>query len=348
MALLPPTNATFKSGIPNQFQISGVGPTIAALSNLCNTLPSWITFTDNLNNSATVSGTPPSGAGDVNLFVLATPAGVPPDYICSGSPHNYTIHVDNTPYLTSANTATFTAGTSGAFVATGVNGNQVSLVGALPQGLTFTPIAGEGLMIGTPVAGTGGIYPLTFTISDGSQSTNQHFTLVVNEAATIVSPNTVNFVQNTPSTFPLNIYGYPHTPSSGNPGMLVSVLSGSLPPGMTLSETTVNGHATGQWVVSGTPSAVGLYSAHLDAHNGVGSSNGQQLTINVIQAGDLNADGKVDCSDVAIVKAAYGTHIDHVGFNSLADVNSDGVVDLKDLAYVSKRICRLRLLSRCQ
>ena len=54
--------------------------------------------------------------------------------------------------------------------------------------------------------------------------------------------------------------------------------------------------------------------------------------------GDINGDGKVDCSDVAIVKAPFGKRKSQTGFDPRADVNNDGVVDIKDLAFVSRQL----------
>jgi hypothetical protein len=47
---------------------------------------------------------------------------------------------------------------------------------------------------------------------------------------------------------------------------------------------------------------------------------------------------KVDCNDLAIVKASFGKRRDQPGFDQRADVNNDGVIDAKDLAFVSKRL----------
>ena len=54
--------------------------------------------------------------------------------------------------------------------------------------------------------------------------------------------------------------------------------------------------------------------------------------------GDVNGDLTVNCSDLAIVKAAYGKSSGQVGFDLRADVNSDGVVNIVDLASVSKQL----------
>ena len=54
--------------------------------------------------------------------------------------------------------------------------------------------------------------------------------------------------------------------------------------------------------------------------------------------GDLNQDGKVDCADLAIVKASFGKKSGQPGFDPRADLNNDHVVDVRDLATVSQRL----------
>jgi len=54
--------------------------------------------------------------------------------------------------------------------------------------------------------------------------------------------------------------------------------------------------------------------------------------------GDVNGDGKVDCIDIAIVKASFGKTKGSPGFDVRADMNMDCVVNIKDLAYVSQNL----------
>jgi hypothetical protein len=61
--------------------------------------------------------------------------------------------------------------------------------------------------------------------------------------------------------------------------------------------------------------------------------------------GDVNGDLKVDCSDLAVIKASFGKHIGQLGFDPRADVNLDGVVDIRDQAFVSQH---LPVGTRCQ
>lgn len=60
---------------------------------------------------------------------------------------------------------------------------------------------------------------------------------------------------------------------------------------------------------------------------------------------DVNADGRVDCSDLSIVKASFGKRTGQPGFDARADVNLDGIVDIRDQALVSQR---LPVGTRCQ
>lgn len=52
--------------------------------------------------------------------------------------------------------------------------------------------------------------------------------------------------------------------------------------------------------------------------------------------GDLNGDLKVDCADVAIVKASFGKKNGQPGFDLRADINRNGIVDVNDLAFVTR------------
>jgi Dockerin type I domain len=62
------------------------------------------------------------------------------------------------------------------------------------------------------------------------------------------------------------------------------------------------------------------------------------FTVAKTMPGDVNGDGKVDCTDIAIVKASFGKKTGQPGFDPRADVNLDGVVDIRDLAYVSQHL----------
>ena len=54
--------------------------------------------------------------------------------------------------------------------------------------------------------------------------------------------------------------------------------------------------------------------------------------------GDVDGDGVVTCTDVAIVRAALGRRAGQPGFDARADLNRDGVVDVRDLASVIRQL----------
>jgi len=58
---------------------------------------------------------------------------------------------------------------------------MISLSGVLPGGVTFTDNGdGTATLAGAPAVGSGGVYPLTFTASNGIQpAATQVFTLTV-------------------------------------------------------------------------------------------------------------------------------------------------------------------------
>ena len=59
---------------------------------------------------------------------------------------------------------------------------------------------------------------------------------------------------------------------------------------------------------------------------------------------DVDGDGKVTCSDLAIVRAAFGKRRGESGFDIRADVNGDALVDIRDLAFVA---WQLTPVARC-
>jgi hypothetical protein len=84
------------------------------------------------------------------------------------------------PAITSSDNATFIQGGFSSFnvVATGFPNPTVQENGVLPGGVTFNPTTDQ--LSGVPNAGTAGTYTITFTASNGvDTSVVQTFTLVV-------------------------------------------------------------------------------------------------------------------------------------------------------------------------
>jgi hypothetical protein len=94
------------------------------------------------------------------------------------------------PAITSANSTSFTYGTSGTFTVTATGFPQPVLIetGTLPSGVSFNP--STGVLSGTPASGSVGIYNLTFTAKNAAGSIAQSFTLTVNPAPLTITAST--------------------------------------------------------------------------------------------------------------------------------------------------------------
>src|SRR6202043_1913103 len=99
----------------------------------------------------------------------------------------------------------------------------------LPGGVTFN--SGTGVLSGTPNAGTGGTYTLTFTATSTAGTANQTFTLTVNQAPAITSANNATFLVGTAGTFTVTATGFP-APTITE--------TGALPAGVTFNGTTLS------------------------------------------------------------------------------------------------------------
>ena len=154
-----------------------------------------MTWVDNGDGTGTLSGTPEAGTGgDYALTFTATNG--------SGSAvQNFTLTVAGSPGFTSAATTTFTVGTPGTFTVTAIGAPPpaITVSGTLPAGVTFVDNGGgSGTLSGTPAAGTGGTYALTFTAANGVlPDGTQAFTLNVNEGPAITSAATTTFTVGT-------------------------------------------------------------------------------------------------------------------------------------------------------
>src|SRR5262249_7577120 len=157
-----------------------------------------VTFTKNGNGTGALRGTPAVGsAGSYALTFTATNA-------AGSSPvQNFTLTGAQAPTITSANAHTFTVGPPGSVTVKppGFPPPATARGGAaLPAGVGFVDNGnGTGTLSGTPAAGTGGTYALTFTASNvAGSSPTQGFTLTVNQAPAITSANTTAFTVGQP------------------------------------------------------------------------------------------------------------------------------------------------------
>jgi len=272
-AITSASSATFTVGTPGTFSVTATGTPTPSLTET-STLPSGVTFLDNRDGTATLSGAPAAGAGKTYSLTFTASNGV-------GSPvsQTFTLTIDQAPAITSLNGTTFTVGSSGSFTVStsGFPAPSLTETGTLPGGVTFTDNHnGTGTLAGTPAAGTAATYPLTLTAANGvGTAATQAFTLTVNPGnagPAITSASNTTFTVGTASTFSVT--------TTGTPAPTLTE-TGALPSGVTFKD---NGNGTG--TLSGTPGAgTGkAYSLTFTASNGVGSPVSQTFALTVSQA----------------------------------------------------------------
>ncbi len=278
-AITSGNSTTFTVGTLGSFNVTATGdpsPTLSTTS----TLPSGVTF-----SGGVLSGTPAAGTGGSYAITFKASNSVNPD-----ATQNFTLTVNQAPAITTAASTTFTVGSAGSFsvTATGYPAPTLSESGALPGGVTFNALTG--VLSGTPAAGTGGSYAITFKASNGiGSNVTQNFTLTVNQAPTITSANSTTFMAAAAGTFTVTASGYPTASLSE---------SGALPSGVSFVNNS-NGTAT----LAGTPASgtAGSYPITITATNGVSPNATQNFTLTV-----QNATGTITLSPASMPAGTVG------------------------------------------
>ncbi|HJQ41627.1 MAG TPA: right-handed parallel beta-helix repeat-containing protein [Jatrophihabitantaceae bacterium] len=232
-----PDSATTVVGQPVSVTFTTTGVPTPHLG-ITGTLPTGVTFTENGNGTATISGTPGANTGGTYSVTITASNGTSPN-----ATHPFTLTVNQPPTVTGADHATFTVGLPGtvSFGSTGFPTAALSVAGTLPTGVTFTDNGdGTATLAGTPEVGTEGSYPLTITANNGvTPNGTLSFTLTVLPALEV-----------TTTSLPDGKVGEPYHASLGaqygSAPYHWSVTSGSLPSGLTLADDgTISGTPTG-------------------------------------------------------------------------------------------------------
>jgi hypothetical protein len=260
-------SATARAGSAFSFTVKAGGYPVPSWGE--SNLPPGVTFTDNKDGTATLSGTPTT-PGTYPMPLVATNA-------YGSVQQTLTITVQQAPAITSAASTTFTVGTQGSFsvLTTGSPTAAVTESGALPSGVTFADNGdGTATLAGTPAAATSGSYPITITAANGvSPDATQHFTLTVSPAT---SPPAITSAGST--TFAVGHAGTFTVTTSGVPAPALSAASSpALPSGVTF---TANGDGTA--TLAGTPPAgsQGTYLLTIKASSPAGTAS-QSFTLTV-------------------------------------------------------------------
>ncbi len=256
-------------GAAFSFTVTTTGAPAPALTET-GSLPAGVTFKDNGDGTATLSGTPESASGGSYPIQITASNSV------GGVTQSFTLTNSEAPTITSPSTATFSTGTAGTYTVTTTGSPPPSITesGGLPSGMTFKDNGdGTGTISGTPATGSQGSYPVTLSATNSSGSTaTLDLTITVNAAAapTITSGSVADFT--------LNSAGAVAITTTGSPTAKITE-TGTLPAGPTFTD---NGNGTA--LLQGTPTATGTVNLTITASNGISPDATQTMTVTVGQA----------------------------------------------------------------
>jgi CSLREA domain-containing protein len=314
-------NALFQVSTPGSFTITTLGNPTPTISLSGGTLPTGVTFVNNGNGTATLSGTPAANAGGTYQLIFTASNGINPN-----ATQNFTLTVGVPISFTNSPFATFLVGAANNYTITtiGIPVPTISrTAGNLPQGLLYTDNGnGTATISGNPVSGSGGVYPLTIAASNGiSADAVQNFILTINEAPVITSPNTAGFLVNTSGNFRVTTNGYPFPVNLS--------VNGMLPNNITFNPS--NG------LFTGTPdaSSLGTYPLVIQAANGISPDYFQNFTLKVCQSAVVqvtnNANSGAGSLRQAIIDACPGSVITFAP-NVTGQINVNSIINIdKDL-----------------
>jgi len=267
--------SVFTVGVAEAFTVTTDGLPAATLTR-SGALPPGLSFADQGDGSAKISGTPTAAAaapGKTQEYTLTLNA----ESAAGSAPQTLTLKVTNpgvAPAITSGNAASFTTGAAGSFTITSTGAPTAGLTrtGTLPPGMTFTDNGdGTAKISGTPTnaaapAAQSKNYPVTVKAQNAVSQVTQTLTIKVTNpgsAPSFASADNAPFTTGAAGSFIVS--------TSGAPTAALSV-SGELPPGLTFLD---RGDGTAK--VSGTPTNAAAppaqsvnYQVTVEAENAVG------------------------------------------------------------------------------
>ena len=268
------TSDTMEVGVNDTFTITTTGYPLPTLS-MTGGLPIGVTFSDNGDGTATLSGMPTVGQGNVYPLTITARNGILPEDL-----QTFTLTLNEAPAFTSGIIVSFVTGNPGSFLITTrgypITGITYSSNPALPASLTLANNGdGTATLSGTPLDGEGGIYKIDLVGKNTiGEDATQILTLTIGQTPKITSVGSVTFVEGKTGSFVITTTGSP------NPAI---TYTGSLPTGITLID---NGDGTA--LLSGIPTTgtAENFPIKIQAANGIGSPDMQDFTLIVdISAG---------------------------------------------------------------
>jgi large repetitive protein len=269
-AITSASSVTFAPGLAGQtFLVTTTGSPTNTITRT-GTLPSGVTFTDNLNNTATIAGTPAAGTQTSSPYawVITAANGNLPN-----ATQNFTFNVVCPTIVVSGTIPDLTlnqAMATATFTQTGGNGTIVWSQTGLPNGVNINSSSGD--VSGTPTQS--GSFSVTITATDAGNCTgSKSQTVHVNAPPAITSAASATFAPGLAGqTFTVQTTGFPTNTISR---------TGTLPSGVTFTDNLDN-TAT----IAGTPAAgtqtSSPYAWVITAANGTPPDATQNFTFNVV------------------------------------------------------------------
>jgi hypothetical protein len=247
----------FPPGVAHSFTVTTTGfPTGASmLISQTGALPAGLSFVNNNDGTATLSGTP-SGSGNFPIVITAN------NGIAPNATQNFTISLESAPIITSANSATFTIGLPNSFTVTTAGTPTVTAItrggAALPSGVSYLDNGdGTATLSGTPAAGTAGPYLFTFTATNGvpPDAVQNPFTLTV-----VQQSQTISYTSAAPlATVDGPTYAVTATATSGL--SVAFTIDASASAVCTIAGSTVSFIGVGTCVIDANQAGDGTFSA---------------------------------------------------------------------------------------
>ena len=258
-------NIAFREGTVNTFTVSTTGLPDAVITE-SGSLPAGVTFVNNQDGTATLSGTPAAGTAGAYSLTITASNGVSPD-----ATQSFALTVEGPPSITSAASTTFTAGTASSFTVqtTGYPVATTTTADSLPAGVTLTDNGDGTAILASTAATPTGTYSITINAANGqSPDASQVFTLTVVAGPAITSADNTSFTAGTAGSFTVQTSGYPVATTS---------TSDTLPTGVTLID-----HGDGTATLASTAATpAGVYTVHISASNGVSPDATQTFMLTV-------------------------------------------------------------------
>ena len=233
-----------QTGVAFNYQITAApGPAFTSYAAL-DTLPAGLSLN---TGTGAVTGTPTAVGGPTNVRLTGSNA--------FGTSAQFTLAITITlgpPVITSSLAVSGGATVPFSYQITATNPPHSAFNATpLPAGLSVN--TSSGLISGTPLPGTGGVYSVTLSATNATGTGSATLSLTISESPPVItSPGTASGQTGSP-------FSYQITATNGTTGFSAT----GLPPGLTLNATS--------GLISGTPTSAGTFNATMTATNGSGS-----------------------------------------------------------------------------